>query len=177
MKNRFALMLIGVVLLAGCAGKKAMNDQATKENAPVVAEQQVPVVTEEATPKAPPGIAPAQEQVATEKAAIEKIYFEFDSYLLTPESRKALVENALWIQTLPELRIVIEGHADERGSDTYNLALGEKRAQAARDYLVTLGIAPERIAIISFGEEKATPGGKSEAAWAQDRRAEFVTSN
>lgn len=177
MKNLFALILVGSLLLAGCGEKKATNDQTVKDVAPVGADQKAPVVTDEATTTEPSGTAIAQVQEPAVKRAADKIFFDFDSCLLTPVSQKALEGNALWLQAQPEVRIVIEGYADERGSDEYNLALGDKRAQAARDYLVKIGIAPERIAVTSYGEEKATKGAASEAVWAQDRRAEFVTTN
>lgn len=113
----------------------------------------------------------------TDEPAAMKIFFDFDSNVLTHDSQGALVGNALWLRAQPELRILIEGHTDERGSSSYNLALGEKRAQAARDYLVNLGIAPERISIISYGKEKAATAANDESVWAQDRRAEFVKKN
>ena len=88
-----------------------------------------------------------------------------------------LEANAIWLQAREEYLLVVEGHADERGSDEYNLALGEKRANAVRDYLMDLGVAPERLSVISYGEEKATRGATTNAAWAKDRRAEFVNIN
>ncbi len=111
---------------------------------------------------------------AVAEPAATKVFFAFDSSLLTPESKAVLTANSLWLQAQPEVRIVIEGNTDERGSSSYNLALGEKRAQAARDYLVNLGVAPDRIAFISYGEEKAARAANDEAIWAKDRRAVIV---
>jgi peptidoglycan-associated lipoprotein len=177
MKNLFTLILAGSLLLAGCAQKKAMNDQAIKDAAAPVATQEAPVVAEQPTIPEPSENTPPQPQEETVKPAADRIFFKFDSYLLTDESRKELVGNALWLQAKPDVRIVIEGFADERGSDEYNLALGDKRARAARDYLVNFGISPDRISIISYGEEKAAKGAGGEDVWAQDRRAEFVVAN
>jgi len=168
MKNLFGLILIGSLSLAGCAQKTVVNDQPIKDVAAVVAEQEAPVATQ----TEPIAAAPVQEAMTA-----ERIFFDLDSSALTPEGKKALEGNALWLLTQQEVRIIIEGHADERGSDAYNLALGEKRAQAVRDYLMSLGIDSERVAIISYGEEKATKGASSNVAWAQDRRAEFVINN
>jgi peptidoglycan-associated lipoprotein len=168
MKNLFGLILIGSLSLAGCAQKTVVNDQPIKDVAAVVAEQEAPVATQ----TEPIAAAPVQEAMTA-----ERIFFDLDSSALTPEGKKALEGNALWLLTQQEVRIIIEGHADERGSDAYNLALGEKRAQTVRDYLMSLGIDSERVAIISYGEEKATKGATSNVAWAQDRRAEFVINN
>jgi peptidoglycan-associated lipoprotein len=105
---------------------------------------------------------------------LQKIYFNFDSAALSDESRSILSKNADLLIKQSSVKIRIEGNSDERGSDEYNLALGERRAQAARDYLVNLGVQPERISIISYGEEKPAVPGHDEAAWEQNRRAEFV---
>jgi peptidoglycan-associated lipoprotein len=105
---------------------------------------------------------------------LQKIYFNFDSAALSDESRSILSKNADLLIKQSSVKIRIEGNSDERGSDEYNLALGERRAQAARDYLVNLGVQPERISVISYGEEKPAVAGHDEAAWEQNRRAEFV---
>lgn len=105
---------------------------------------------------------------------LQKIYFNFDSAALSDESRSILSKNADVLIKQSSVKIRIEGNSDERGSDEYNLALGERRAQAARDYLINLGVQPERISVISYGEEKPAVAGHDEAAWEQNRRAEFV---
>lgn len=104
----------------------------------------------------------------------EKIFFDFDRYELKPASRETLQRKAEALRSLPEIEIVIEGHADERGTIEYNLALGERRANAARRYLIDLGIDPERLSIVSYGEERPAVDGHNEAAWSQNRRDEFV---
>lgn len=115
---------------------------------------------------------PARERALAEVG--EKIFFDFDRYELKPASRETLQRKAEALRSLPEIRIVIEGHADERGTIEYNLALGERRANAARRYLIDLGIDPERLAIVSYGEERPAVDGHNEAAWSQNRRDEFV---
>jgi len=106
-------------------------------------------------------------------AGMEKIYFDFDQFTLSAESRQTLGENAKYLQANSGVQVVIEGHCDERGSDEYNLALGESRALAAKNYLVSLGVSPARLSVISYGEEKPAVMGADEDAWAKNRRAEF----
>jgi peptidoglycan-associated lipoprotein len=106
-------------------------------------------------------------------AGLNRIYFEFDQFTLTPEARDTLAQNAAHLKANSGLKVRIEGHCDERGSDEYNLALGERRASATKNYLVSLGIDPDRLTIISYGEEMPLDPGRSESAWAKNRRAEF----
>jgi peptidoglycan-associated lipoprotein len=102
------------------------------------------------------------------------IFFSFDRYDLEAEARSTLKANADWLKKNPAARVEIEGHTDERGTNEYNLALGAKRAQAAKDYLVTLGIATERLSTISYGEEISVCKEPNESCWRQNRRARFV---
>lgn len=108
------------------------------------------------------------------EAALERIFFDFDSYLLAPAARDTLAKNAEVMKNKGGARILIEGHCDERGSDEYNLALGDKRARAAMGYLVTMGVAAGRLSVISYGEEKPADTGHDETAWGKNRRDEFV---
>jgi len=101
------------------------------------------------------------------------IFFEFDKFSLNPESRKTLAEQASFLNSNPEVKLRIEGHCDERGTLEYNLALGERRAKSAQDYLVFLGINPDRISIISYGEERPFDPNHTEDAWTKNRRAQF----
>ena len=109
-----------------------------------------------------------------EKSPFLDIFFDLDQYLLPEEAQKILQKNAEWLRSHPNARILIEGHCDERGTVEYNLALGERRAQSAKDYLVNLGISLDRISMISYGKEKPFMAGHSEEAWAQNRRAHFL---
>lgn len=107
---------------------------------------------------------------------IEKIYFDYDKYDLSSESRNVLSNKAQWLKANTGFKVRIEGNCDERGTNEYNLALGERRAQAAFNFLVTVGVPAERISTISFGEEKPFDPGHDEEAWAKNRRDEFVLS-
>lgn len=102
------------------------------------------------------------------------IYFDFDSYTLSDASRQSLVQNSEWLKSRPEVKTKIAGHADDRGSDEYNMSLGEKRAQMAMDYLLNLGIPADRMSTISYGEEMPAVQGDDEGAWSKNRRVEFL---
>jgi peptidoglycan-associated lipoprotein len=161
-----------------------LNACAKKPGAPVaeIAPAAPVVLTEaagsgEAPEPAPAGLGtePVSEAAAPAGSVLEleKVFFEFDAYTLTPQSREILARNAEWLRQNPGARLTIEGHCDERGSDEYNLALGQRRADAAKNYLVSLGIAAERLSDISYGEERPAAADSDENAWSQNRRAEF----
>ncbi|UWX57015.1 peptidoglycan-associated lipoprotein Pal [Chlorobaculum sp. MV4-Y] len=106
---------------------------------------------------------------------IGDIFFDFDSSALNSEAQEQLNQNAAWMQKHPASAVTIEGHCDERGTDEYNIALGERRAEAARAYLVNLGVNGGRLSTVSYGEEKPFDPGHNEEAWAKNRRDHFVT--
>jgi peptidoglycan-associated lipoprotein len=105
---------------------------------------------------------------------LKDIYFDFDSHNLSADAREILRANANWLKTNASARAEIEGHSDERGTNEYNLALGAKRAQTAKDFLATLGIQADRLSTISYGEEIPTCKEASESCWQRNRRARFV---
>lgn len=104
----------------------------------------------------------------------EHIYFDFDRYNLKPEAQRALKIKAAFMKANPKIKARIEGHCDERGTDEYNLALGDRRANSALEFLLNLGIAESRLTSISHGENRPIDKGHNEAAWAKNRRAQFV---
>jgi len=103
------------------------------------------------------------------------IFFEFDSSSLSPEAQEQLSQNAAWMQKHSRSTVIVEGHCDERGTDEYNIALGERRAEAAQGYMINLGVSGNRMSVVSYGEEKPFDPGHNEEAWARNRRAHFVT--
>ena len=105
---------------------------------------------------------------------LQDIHFDFDRYDLREDARRTLAENAAVLKRNRRPRILIEGHCDERGTVEYNLALGEKRAQAAQTYLIRLGIDAARIRTVSYGKERPLDPGHNEVAWARNRRAHFA---
>ena len=113
-------------------------------------------------------------QSAREMFENEDILFEFDSASLSVEAQEILRAKAAWLRENPRARVIIEGHCDERGTNEYNLALGDRRAFSAKAFLVDLGIDESRLTTISYGEEKPIASGSTEEAWAKNRRAHFV---
>ena len=105
---------------------------------------------------------------------LKDIHFDFDKYDIRPGDAKMLDGNAGWLKSNPNHLVLIEGHCDERGTNEYNLALGERRAKATMNYLVSQGVQASRITIISYGEERPLCSQKTEACWAQNRRAHFL---
>ena len=116
-----------------------------------------------------PPVVPAP--AAPEK--LESIYFDFDKYVIKPEFRDALKRNAEWLRENPNAKVVVEGNCDERGTNEYNMALGQRRADAAAKYLMDLGIAKDRVSTVSFGEEKPICTESNEACWSKNRRDDF----
>jgi peptidoglycan-associated lipoprotein len=104
----------------------------------------------------------------------ENVYFDFDDASLNYQAQEVLKQKAMWLRNSADANVVIEGHCDERGTNAYNLALGERRAESAKAFLVNLGISGARLTTISYGEEKPLDMGQNEEAWAKNRRAAFV---
>jgi peptidoglycan-associated lipoprotein len=174
---RFIIMLVLMAAVAtwvGCGGKKARpleEEQARmEEEARRRAREEEEARRAREAEEAVKPIEPSDE----DKADLGAVFFDYDKYNLTGKAIATLSENAEILLKHPDLDITIEGHCDERGTDDYNLALGEKRALAARDFVVNFGIAKSRVSVISYGEEKPKDPGHDEEAWAKNRRAEFV---
>jgi peptidoglycan-associated lipoprotein len=127
--------------------------------------------------KADPGSAARQmeevraEQAASAAAGLRDVYFAYDSFAISDEGRQALARNADWIKSNPNAQLKVEGHCDERGTSAYNLVLGEKRAKAARNYLVELGVAPKQLSVVSYGKERPICADHAESCYSQNRRA------
>jgi peptidoglycan-associated lipoprotein len=119
---------------------------------------------------------PSGMDATTEGGPLEDIYFQFDQYELSEEAKAVLARHAAWLQARPAVKVMVEGHCDERGTVEYNLALGDKRARAARDYLAGLGVTEARLSAISLGKERPKDMGHDEAAWSRNRRAHFAVS-
>jgi peptidoglycan-associated lipoprotein len=179
---RLLVMLFVLTLLAaGCAKKPVMEEAAVAEQPTEIAvvEQQPVVVTEQVDEAAARRAAAEAAEAAAMQDAMRaadnlgRIYFDFDQYTLTATAKSQLASNAKLLKAAPSVKVQIEGHCDERGSDEYNLALGEKRALATKDFLGSLGVANDRMSIISYGEEMPLDPANTEEAWAKNRRAEF----
>jgi peptidoglycan-associated lipoprotein len=119
------------------------------------------------------GGVPVARPGARARPPLRDIFFDTDRATIEPEAKATLDRNVKWLRANPSATVVIEGHCDERGTVEYNLALGERRAQAAREYLVAAGINPERISTVSYGKERPFVLGHDEDAWRWNRRAHF----
>jgi peptidoglycan-associated lipoprotein len=194
MKKSMVTLLAGISMAALLAGGCA-NNEALKKEEPVVpkaaVEKVVPTMPANDVKVAEPVVQPKpaepvkqvqQEEVkpvaevsAPAEIKFETVYFDFDKAELRQDARDVLSKNAETIlKSLAKSKIQIEGHCDDRGSAEYNLALGENRAKSAQKYLTTLGVKAANLSIISYGKEKPAVTGSDEAAWAKNRRAEFV---
>ena len=158
-RSRKQLMLVAMVsasmLFAGCSKKVEVSSAPAK-----------PVEQQTVTPVAPATVA---------KPSTSAVYFAFDKSDLDAAARATLGEYATWLNSDPSIKVTIEGNCDERGSREYNLALGQRRADSVRDFLVSQGVAADRIDTVSFGEERPACKGSGEACWAQNRRGDIVT--
>ncbi len=108
------------------------------------------------------------------EAPLKMIYFDYDRYLIREDAKPVLEVDAAWLKKFRSVKVLIEGHCDERGTEEYNLALGEKRAKSTFDYLISLGISPERMKIISYGKSQPLDPGHNEVAWQKNRRAQLL---
>lgn len=159
--------VLSLVAVAGCGGKKAVEPTPTDSGASSspVEETNTPIET----------VAPPQTEVSP--VSLNDVFFDFDQYNLSAEAKGTLEANARELKRVTAASVTIEGHCDERGTKAYNLALGDKRANAAKDYLVSLGVTASRITTISYGKERPFDTGSSESAWAKNRRAHFTSGN
>jgi peptidoglycan-associated lipoprotein len=173
--NRFAgvSLLLASVSLAGCASKpKELPPQPVSASTSTQQGQPFP-------PGGPIPTAPVPGSEADFLASVisDTVHFDTDKYGVDGEGEGILRSQAQWLSRYPGKAITIEGHCDERGTREYNLALGERRANAAKNYLVGLGIDPGHISTISYGKERPVALGSDEAAWAKNRRAVTITLN
>jgi len=161
-----AFVIPGLLFTASCAKKAVEPEPAVVEEDAAAKAAAEKVAAEEAAKRA--------KMDATELFLYEEIYFEFDKSDLLPESQEVLRRKAEFLKDSPDVMVIIEGHCDERGTNEYNLALGDRRASSAKAFLVNLGIAGSRLTCISYGEERPADPGHNEAAWAKNRRDHFT---
>ncbi len=177
-----AILVTGLFFTVSCAKKTVVSDASTIEKqdgaddaaakAKADAELRARELAEQAAKERAQQEAMAQ--AARQKFENQDIHFAFDSSELTAMAKTLLQEKADWLKQNAAVSVTIEGHCDERGTTEYNLALGERRASAAKNYLVDLGVSASRLNTISYGEEKPLDDGKNESAWAKNRRAHFA---
>ena len=192
------LLSFGLLLMTGCAKDQVKPDEGiadTKAASAVTDADKQKAAAERAAAERAAAERAAAERAAAERAASEiaapekaavqpqfeavipelkMINFDFDSYVLSQQAREILSANAEYLLKKYKGKVKLEGHCDERGSDEYNLALGENRAKAALTYLLTLGVPADQLSIISYGKERPLDKGSNEEAWAKNRRVEFA---
>jgi len=180
-----AVVLLFSLAVAGCAKKPAepgpveqMTQTRAAEETPDTSakvEGYTPPAEEVSPPEEPKAMVsePAREMAAFDVSDLIDVFFALDKSDLNSEWRDNLANNAKLLKAASGVKIVIEGHCDERGTNEYNLGLGERRASAVKNYLVSLGVSASRIKTVSYGEEKPFAAGYNEAAWKQNRRAHF----
>jgi len=165
--------LIMMMLLATACSKNVMQDASTTDQDAQPSAQTEPMVAAPAPAPEPQ----AMNTGADGSAAFldQLVYFDFDSAVLKPEAQTLLQAKAQWLSDNPKaVALIIEGHCDERGTDAYNMALGAKRAEAVKTYLMTVGVNVDKLDTQSYGEEKPAAMGHDEEAWSKNRRASFV---
>jgi peptidoglycan-associated lipoprotein len=174
------ILCIGLIIM-GCPKKTVVKEEPSvkKEEAKIEAAKKEEAQREEAArkefeksliAKKEPGI----EGVVFESSLLKDIHFDFDRYDILLADAAILKENAAVLKKYHKVKIQVEGHCDERGTNEYNLALGERRANSTKNYLLSLGVSPERISTISYGEERPLDPGHTEEAWAKNRRAHTI---
>jgi len=187
--RRFLFLLLVVGLTFSCAqrkvttsepgnvvpSEKVKTEQPRQQEAPsVVREPEVSNIETTEVKEAPSEMKVPEE---TKKEVLRDIHFDFDRYDVKNEDKPILRAIADWMIENPDARLLIEGHCDERGTNEYNLGLGDRRAKSTKDYLVTLGVSADRLQTVSYGEEKPLCTESTEECWAKNRRAHFVVLN
>ncbi len=165
MVRKLALGLAAIALAAGCKGKQTQSDQSIDTMA---TGQQSTAIDSTPMKFDPMGSDSGKIQ------GLVTVHFGYDKSNLDSSSKKDIAKNVEWMKANPAAKVQIEGHCDSRGTIEYNVALGERRANAVKAYMVSLGISNDRLSVISYGKEKPLEQGDTEAAWAKNRRANFV---
>ena len=179
-----AVVVLALAVTVAACGKKKVE---TPPPAQPTATQPEPTrPTPPPPPPAPPAekppVAPTEDEIFAKKtledlnreAPLEDVYFAYDSVQLSEASRASLEKNLTWLKRWTSTKILVEGHADSRGTNEYNFALADRRAAAVRDYLVSLGLAADRVTTVSKGEEAPFCGEENESCWHQNRRGHFI---
>lgn len=178
--SRLALTLavpaaLALLATGGCSSKPKAATEASAKAAPAPTPVPVTIV-----PEPTPAVAAAEPTVTVDelnrRGYLVDAFFDFDQYAIRPDQRATLDRDAVWLRKQATVKIVVEGHCDERGTAQYNMALGERRAQAVKEYLASLGIDSSRIQVVSYGKERPFATGHDDKAWAENRRGHFVVT-
>ena len=186
MSVRYRPLLPGVLaaaclLAAACSSKPPAQVTVPPTPTPtIVSLEPTPAPTPHQTLAPPPAVTdetlPTSVDEINRRGYLKDAFFDFDRFEIRTSERDALAGDATWLRAHPGIRVRIEGHCDERGTADYNMALGDRRAAAVKEYLVSLGVDASRMQTISYGKERPFATGHDEAAWAQNRRGHFVVT-
>jgi len=164
LKNTFIILVASLVLNA-CATKKTSTTTSTPESSSISGQMQGDVYT-------------GMDSVEYLASGVpDRVFFATNEIVLTTASRETLRKQAAWLRENSDINVIVEGHADERGTREYNLALGERRANSAKDYLMTYGVSSDRISVLSYGKEKPVDSGSNPLSWSKNRRSVSVKAN
>jgi len=171
-KMRFVSALAGVLLLAACS-TSSQDSGSVNTDGDMMMGDRAPISGLESVDSTAFGPTPGTQQDLVVNIG-DRIFFDYDQYDLRAAARTVIEQQVRWLAKYPNLKIIVEGHCDERGTREYNLALGDKRAMSVRNYMIALGIDPSRIETISFGKERPSVLGSDIESWAQNRRGVTV---
>jgi peptidoglycan-associated lipoprotein len=177
MRLKFTTMIAALFVVAACAtaGEEDSATSGSGGGAQAAAPARVQQSGSEQAARQAPEVSPGSQQDLVANIG-DRVFFGFDKFDLQPAGRSALELQAAWLKRFPDINVTVEGHADERGTREYNLALAERRANSVKDFLVSQGIDPRRVSTISYGKERPVALGSNEGAWSQNRRGVTVVN-
>lgn len=175
-RGSLLFVVVGALVLSCSCAKKPPTTAATASEKPVTAVAPAPA-------RSAPAPAAARDDVLAEDLAalnrhgyLKDVYFDYDQATLRDDARKSLAADALWLEKYPSIRILVEGHCDDRGTEAYNLSLGDRRANATREYLASLGVDGGRVQVVSYGKERPFCDQNTENCWQENRRGHLVVT-
>ena len=177
LKNAFLVVMFGLIVTA-CATKKSVKTTDSTTSTTKAAETQRADPIEKLDALMQGDVYVGSDTVGELASGVpDRVFFATNEIILTTASRETLRKQAAWLRQNSDVTVVVEGHADERGTREYNLALGERRANAAKDYLMTYGVSSDRIKVLSYGKERPVDSGSNPLSWSKNRRSVTVKAN
>ena len=177
LKNAFLVVIFGIIVTA-CATKKSVKTTESTSSSTKAAETQKADPIEKLDALMQGDVYIGSDTVKELASGVpDRVFFATNETILTTASRETLRKQAAWLRQNSDVTVVVEGHADERGTREYNLALGERRANAAKDYLMTYGVSSDRIKVLSYGKERPVDSGSNPLSWSKNRRSVTVKAN
>ena len=177
LKNTFIILVASLVLNA-CATKKTSTTTSTTTSTPEASTSSTSTSTPSISGQMQGDVFIGMDSIEYLASGVpDRVFFATNEIVLTTASRETLRKQAAWLRENSDINVIVEGHADERGTREYNLALGERRANSAKDYLMTYGVSSDRISVLSYGKEKPVDSGSNPLSWSKNRRSVSVKAN